>query len=102
MGTAAAPRGRSSRALEGLSWAGLVAGLFLIASACSAPRWPVVCAASAFGPAEVTAWAQALAGAIGALAAALNGVAIVWHRRGKPPRRPRTHRGDAGKPAEGK
>jgi hypothetical protein len=91
--TPAAGRRAPATALERLAWAGLIAGLLLCASAASlglAPPPPAaVLLVGAFGPADLTGWAQAICGAIGALTAALNGVAIVWHRWGKPPRKPR-------------
>lgn len=96
MSTAVLPRGRSSRALEGMSWVGLIAGLLLIASASClpAPRRPV--AYAAISPAEFTAWVQAICTAVGLLTATANGLAIAIHRWGKPARRPRKQ-GDAEK-----
>lgn len=86
MSTAVLPRGRSSRALEGMSWVGLIAGLLLLASALSLPRGPLRYAA--LSPKDVTDWTQAIVGAVGAIIAAANGVAVAWHRWGKPARRP--------------
>lgn len=87
MNQAAMGRGANSRALESMSWAGLIAGLLLIASASSLPARPV--AYAAFGPSDLTAWTQAICTAIGLVTAAVNGLAIAIHRWGRPPRKGR-------------
>jgi hypothetical protein len=74
------------RSLEPVAWAGLFASLAATAVGW-APGRPV--AFAAIGPAEVVAWAQAIGQTIGILAAAANGLAILAHRWGRKPRRPR-------------
>lgn len=93
----ARPRG-PSRALEGLAWVGLLAGLLACAVASSAAPSGLVHAA--FGPQDFTAWATAICGAIGALTAALNGLAIALHRWGKAPRAGRRPRPTAPEPPD--
>jgi hypothetical protein len=82
---AIAPTSPASRALERLAWLGLLAGLTAAGAAAGAPRRPAV-AYAAFGPQDLTAWVTAICGSIGALTAALNGLAIVVRRWGRPPR----------------
>lgn len=84
-------RGASSRALEGLAWMGLLAGLLLVTSALSLPPPSSGrVALMAMTPDQLTAWTQAIVGAIGMITAALNGLAIAWHRWGKPARKSRS------------
>lgn len=80
-----------SRALEGLAWLGLACALAFLWSVASRPISGPACYA-AIGPQQLTDWVNAVCGAIGALAAALNGAAIVWNRWGRPARKPRRHR----------
>jgi hypothetical protein len=84
---AAASR-QSSRALEGLAWVGLTFGLLAIAVVVAGLPVRTVHAA-AFGPQDLTAWASAICSAVGAATAALNAIAIAWHRWGRRPRRSR-------------
>lgn len=79
------------RAREGLSWAALVAGLLLVASAAAAgaPHWPPRRTATAeAGPAEAAAAARSAAWSIGLLTAAVNGAALAWRRARRGRRRP--------------
>lgn len=91
------------RTLEGLSWLALVCGLLLCASLLSRPHVPahVPRVVLAFGPHDLTAWADAIAGAVVALGTAANGLAILWRRWGRPPRRPRRKTGEPPEPPAG-
>lgn len=86
------PASRTARALEGLAWLGLCAGLMACAvtasGAAASPSPPYAAMTSQ----EFLGWAQAIAQAIGVLTAAANGLAIAWHRWGKPIRQPRRNR----------
>lgn len=82
---------RPVRALEGAAWLGLVCGLLACASL-AAHQPPRIAFASPAGltPDQITAWVTAICGAISALTAAVNGVAIAIHRWGRrPPKPPR-------------
>lgn len=87
--------------LELAAWAGLAASLLAVWAAGGPARPHGVYALS---PEDFTAWVTAICSAIGAATAAANGVAIVVHRWGLKPRKPRKKKGDdaakAEKPAE--
>ncbi len=101
MTTATLPTDRRSGGLERLAWLGLAAGLCAVWAAASGAR-PCVIGYAALSPQDFTAWVTAICSAIGAATAAANGVAIVIHRWGRKPRKPRKRKGDdaqAEKPA---
>ena len=90
--------------LEPAAWAGLAASLLAVwaggGAGLARPH-----GVYAMTPQDFTAWVTAICSAIGAATAAANGVAIVVHRWGKRPRKPRRRKGDdaaskAEKPAD--
>lgn len=89
--------GARVRALEGAAWVGLFASLLAVALAAGMPAGRLE---YAMGPADLTAWVTAICSAVGALTAALNGLAIAIHRWGRAPRRPHK-RHDGPPPAAG-
>jgi hypothetical protein len=75
-------RTRGTSALESLAWLGMTCVLIQLAARAAAVESPPVPAA--FGPADLSSWADSIGHTIEVLTMAVGAVVVAWHRWRRP------------------